>query len=340
MRNQTGAHTLLFDNVFIKAGYAICGMKESQGRLGKRFDFIMQDDKFGEDTFEKAERKMFESAIDGLLKKADVKYSELQTVIGGDLLNQNVSFNFANRNTVQSVLGLYSACATFAQSLLTGSVLLSGGFRDNCICLAGSHFSTAERQYRYPLELGVLRSPVSQWTTTGVGSTLLTSDPGSKIKIKAATIGKVIDYGVVDANNMGGAMAPSAVDTLIQHFKDSGTRPNDYDLIATGDLGKLGKNIVKDLMEQNGYTLGANYVDCGDLLFEQDQDVYQGASGAACSAIVFNGYILSKLLNGDIKSVLLAGTGALLSPLTTFQGESIPSITHCVAIANTDNKQT
>lgn len=331
-KKQVGAQTLLFENVYIKAGYSLCGLKEDDGSLKGQFDFVMQDDKFGEDTFEKGERKMFEIAIEGVLKKAQFKHADLQTVIGGDLLNQNVSFNFALRNTMQSVLGLYSACATFAESLLLGSVLLSGGFRNNCLCVAGSHFSTAERQYRYPLELGVLRSPVSQWTTTGVGSTVLSSET-QNISIIAATIGKVIDYGIIDANNMGGAMAPSAVDTLLQHFKDTGTRPTDYDLIATGDLGKLGKNIVMELMAQSGYMLGGNYVDCGDMLFEYEQEVFQGGSGAGCSAIVFNSSILNGLYNGKYKKVLLAGTGALLSPLTTFQGESIPSITHCVAIS-------
>ncbi|MEG1706945.1 MAG: stage V sporulation protein AD, partial [Clostridia bacterium] len=229
-------------------------------------------------------------------------------------------------------LGLYNACGTFVESLIIGANLISCGY-ENLLCVAGSHFSTAERQYRYPLELGVLRSPMTQWTATGVGCSVLSNTCVKKCpKLVSATIGRVIDYGIMDVNNMGAAMAPAAQDTLLAFFNDTRTSPRDYDTIYTGDLGKLGSEILNDLMKQEGYDISANHKDCGAQLYYEEQQTYQGGSGAACSAIVFNSSILTELNKGQSKKILLVGTGALMSPTTSFQGESIPAIAHLVEV--------
>ena len=250
------------------------------------------------------------------------------------MLNQIVSMSFAARKTHAGFLGLYNACATFVESLIVGSSMLNSGL-GKVICVAGSHFSTAERQYRYPLELGVLRSPVTQWTATGVGASMLSSTcEHNCVKITKATIGRVVDFGIMDVNNMGAAMAPSACDTICQFLRDTDGDINDYDAIYTGDLGKLGMSILVDLMAQEGYDISAKLVDCGASLFWEEQKTYQGGSGAACTALVFNSKILSKFRRGEYKKILFAGTGALMSPTTSFQGDSIPAITHLVEVCN------
>ncbi|MBR2974892.1 MAG: stage V sporulation protein AD [Clostridia bacterium] len=327
--------TISFDNCYVKDGFTIAGPKESDGCLRGHFDVQLKDDMMGEDTFEHAERKMFETAIEGIAAKSNLCFDEVNLVLGGDLLNQTVSTSFAMRKHPVAFLGLYNACATFVEGLIIGSTMVQS-YLKNVICLAGSHFSTAERQYRYPLELGVLRSPVTQWTATGVGSCMLTNDcTQSNVKIVRATIGRVVDYGIMDVNNMGAAMAPAAKDTLIAHFRATDTHPSDYDLILTGDLGKLGKQILVELMAKEGYDLSNNCADCGASLYFEEQQTYQGGSGAACSALVFSGIVLSNLKKGKIKRMLLVGTGALMSPTTSFQGDSIPAIAHLVEICST-----
>mgnify|MGYP005800855941 FL=1 len=333
MSNTTGRQTMIFNNVYVKNGFSVVGPKEKEGNLGKFFDMCLENDKFGEKSFEKAECKMFKTAIDGVLKKSGTPPSDIDTVLGGDLLNQIVSASFAMREYDSSFLGLYNACGTFAESLLLGSCLIGGEFKHKVVCISGSHFSTAERQYRYPLELGVLRSPVSQWTATGSGATLLTDNPkGAECRITRGTAGRVTDFGIKDVNNMGAAMAPAACDTLMQFFYDTGALPCDYDRIFTGDLGKLGKRLLAELMDGNGMNIDDKLYDCGAMLYKDRQQTYQGGSGAACSAVVFNSYILDALRNGKFKKILLVGTGALLSTLTSFQGESVPSIAHCLEV--------
>lgn len=324
--------TLTFANSHILEGYTVAGPKENDGRYKGFFDLALEDDMFSQDTFERAERKMFEHAIDGAIAKANLTNCDVDAVIAGDLLNQIVSASFAARKQHAGFLGLYNACATFVESLIIGSSMLNNGL-EHIVCTAGSHFSTAERQYRYPLELGVLRSPVTQWTATGVGATVLSSQSDTKVpKITRATIGRVMDYGIMDTNNMGAAMAPSACDTLVTFFKDTQSVPNDYDVIYTGDLGKLGSDILMDLMKQEGYDISSNQHDCGASLYWDEQQTYQGGSGAACTALVFNSVLLSRLRRGEYKKILLAGTGALMSPTTSFQGDSIPAITHLVEV--------
>ena len=324
--------TLEFANSNVLEGYTVAGPKENDGRYSGLFDLALENDMFGQSTFERAERKMFEHAIDGVIAKANLSSNDIDAVMGGDLLNQVVSVSFAARKQHAGYLGLYNACATFVESLIVGSSMLNNGL-ENLVCVAGSHFSTAERQYRYPLELGVLRSPVTQWTATGVGATILSVSNEFEVpRITRATIGRVLDYGILDVNNMGAAMAPSACDTLVTFFKDTGADPRDYDAIFTGDLGKLGLEILLDLTKQQGLDLSANLRDCGGSLYFEEQQTYQGGSGAACSALVFNSYILGKLRRKEYKKVLLAGTGALMSPTTSFQGDSIPAITHLVEV--------
>lgn len=324
--------TLSFSNANILEGYTIAGPKENDGRYKGFFDVALEDDMFGQNTFERAERKMFEHAIDGAIAKSNLTNCDIDAVIGGDLLNQIVSASFAARKQHAGFLGIYNACASFVESLIVGSSMLNNGL-ENVLCAVGSHFSTAERQYRYPLELGVLRSPVTQWTATGVGATVLSSNSEHHVsKVTRATIGRVIDFGVMDTNNMGAAMAPSACDTLVTFFKDTGTKPSDYDVVYTGDLGKLGSEILVDLMHQEGYELEPNLNDCGASLYWDEQQTYQGGSGAACTALVFNAVLLGRLRRGEYKKILLAGTGALMSPTTSFQGDSIPAITHLVEV--------
>lgn len=324
--------TIYFDRVFWQEGFALAGPKELKGKLGDKFDFTLINDKFDQDTFEKAERKMFETALDGLLAKSKKLPIEIDVVLGGDLLNQCVSTSFAMRKSSASFLGLYNACGTYAESMILGAALVDK-FLDNAVCVSGSHFSSAERQYRYPLELGVLRSPMTQWTCTGVGCSLLSREKSENApRIVSATMGRVIDFGIKDVNNMGAAMAPAACDTLMQFFYDTGALPCDYDRIFTGDLGKLGKRLLAELMDGNGMNIDDKLYDCGAMLYKDRQQTYQGGSGAACSAVVFNSYILDALRNGKFKKILLVGTGALLSTLTSFQGESVPSIAHCLEV--------
>lgn len=324
--------TVCFENVQILDGYTVVGPKENKGKFRGCFDLALKDDTFCQSTFEQAERKMFEQALNGVIAKNNLFDNDIDVILGGDLLNQIVSTSFACRGLKCGFFGLYNACATFVESLILAATTLNTSM-ENVICVAGSHFSTAERQYRYPLELGVFRSPVTQWTATGVGAVVLSNKRNcATVRLTRATIGRVVDFGIMDVNNMGAAMAPSACDTLVRFFTDTQSSPTEYDLICTGDLGKLGSEILYELTKQEGYDISSNHMDCGASLFFDQQKTYQGASGAACSAIIFCSYLLSKLKNKTYKRILLAGTGALMSPTTSFQGDSIPAITHLVEI--------
>lgn len=323
-------------DISIVSNVSLVGSKEGQGPLRKYFHYIEQDDKMGEKTFEKGERKMFYKTITSAIKKSGVEKEKIDLYVGGDLMNQLVSSNYTAGELEIPFLGLYSACATMTESLIIASTFLDGGGMKNIVCATGSHFSTAERQYRYPLEFGNQRQSYAQWTVTGIGSTFLSSEKKSRVKIKKYTIGKVTDFGIVDIANMGAAMAPAAMETLCAFFKDTKTNQKDYDLIATGDLGKLGSDILKDLMQEKGYSLETNYVDCGHMIFDIEQDTLQGGSGAGCSASVFNSYIMSKLEDGSFKKVLLISTGALMSVTSNQQGDSIPCIAHLVMVERED----
>ena len=270
--------------------------------------------------------------METLLQKAGKQTRDVDLVFSGDLLNQCISSSFALRNTGLPSFGLYGACSTMAESLLLASMAVSGGFADRAVAMTSSHFASSERQYRYPLGYGGQRTPTAQWTVTGAGCMLLGLRDGGPC-LRCATVGTVVDYGIKDAANMGAAMAPAAYATLRAHFDDLGRSPEDYDCIVTGDLGAVGKAILLDLFRRDGVALDAVYDDCGVMIFDLErQDVHAGGSGCGCGSVVLCGYLLRRLQKGELKHLLFCGTGALLSPLTTQQGESIPGVCHAVAI--------
>ena len=326
-------HTIYFDNrPKIIATATVAGPKETEGIVGKYVDLPLNNDMFNEETYEKAERKMLAYAIEKSIQNANLAKEKVDLLISGDLLNQIISASFAARQFGIPFLGVYSACSTMSEAFALSASMVNAGYADTVVAATGSHFSSAERQYRYPLELGCTRPPQSQWTVTGAGSAVI-SNKGEGVSITAATFGKVVDFGVTDVNNMGAAMAPAAADSLLTHFKDTGLAPEDYDLILTGDLGALGSRILKDLMWEKGVDISANHVDCGEAIYKVIEDEFQGGSGAGCSAVVFNSYIYDKMMRrGEIKKVLFAATGALLSTTSSQQGDSIPCISHAVVL--------
>ena len=274
---------------------------------------------------------MLEHAIMGAADKAGLSTKDIDVLLCGDLLNQIISSSYAARSFDLCYMGVFGACSTMALSLAMGSAFIDAGHFTNIACATSSHFSSAERQFRYPLELGNQRPPTAQWTATAAGCAIISSEGEGPI-ITSATFGKVIDFDICDVNNMGAAMAPAAMSTLLAHFRDTNTTPDDYDLIVTGDLGKLGSEILIDLMEEEGIKLGINYCDCGQMMFKHDQNVFMGGSGCGCSASILNSFILKKIKEGVYNKVLFMATGALLSPTSCQQGESIPGVAHAVVI--------
>ena len=326
--------TIFFKNKpKIVATGTIAGPKECAGVVGKYVDKTLTDDTFGESTYEKAECKMLSYAISKAIENANMEEKEIDLLISGDLLNQIISASFAARDFDFPFLGVYSACSTLSESFALAAAFVNAGYYQKIVAATGSHFSSAERQYRYPLELGNTRPPQAQWTVTGAGGALIANE-GSRVAITSATLGKVVDFGITDVNNMGAAMAPAAADTILNHLRDTGRKADDYDLILTGDLGALGSRIVKDLVWEKGVDMQKNHVDCGEIIYNVLEDEFQGGSGAGCSAVVFNSYIFDKLKRKEINRVLLCATGALLSTVSSGQGESIPCISHAVAIEN------
>lgn len=310
---------------------SIAGTKESEGIIGKYADTLLKDDMFGETTYERAECKMLIHVIDGAIKKGGLKREDVGLLVSGDLLNQIISASFAAREFDIPFLGVYGACSTMAESLFLSAAFLDGGHVPYAVAATGSHFASAERQYRYPLELGCIRPPQAQWTVTGAGAALLARE-GDGIAVTGATLGKVVDFGVTDVNNMGAAMAPAAADTILAHLKEGGKTPEDYDLIVTGDLGALGSRILKDLTREKGIDISSNHVDCGEIVYNVIEDEYQGGSGAGCSALVLCSYLFEKMRMRQLRHVLFVATGALLSTVSSGQGESIPCIAHAVTL--------
>ena len=311
---------------------SVAGKKESEGPIAHCFDMISKDTYFGEKSWEKAECKMQQLALDILMKKAELQNNQIGAILSGDLLNQCIGSAFTVRKTGIPHLGLYGACSTMAESLLIGSMVVGGGFRDNVVAMTSSHFASSERQYRFPLGYGGQRTPTSQWTVTGSGAVLLSKN-GTGPTITACTIGTVTDMGISDANNMGCAMAPAAMETIKNHLNDLSIDPDYYDLIITGDLGQLGKEALQTLALREGVSIGGRLVDCGTEIFELNtQDVHAGGSGCGCSAVTLCSYYLNKIKSGKLKRILFCGTGALLSPTSTQQGLPIPGVCHAVAI--------
>jgi stage V sporulation protein AD len=321
------------------AGFAsVVGKKEGEGPLRESFDLIQQDTTFGEATWEKAESSMQQLALNKALEKAHQPTSTLDLLFAGDLLNQCIATGYSARKAERPFLGLYGACSTIGEGLALAAMSLDGGFGEWTAAVASSHFCSAERQYRTPLEYGGQRTPTAQWTATAAGAAVL-ARLGEGPYITHVTIGKINDRGIKDANNMGAAMAPAAFDTIRTHLSDTGRTPNDYDLILTGDLGMLGRELCKELFQQEaGYTLGDVYNDCGCLLYDVEaQDVHSGASGCGCSASVLCGYVLNGMKAHKWERVLFCPTGALHSPTSLAQGESIPAICHAICISNRIN---
>lgn len=312
---------------------SVAGKKESEGPLKKTFDMTVSDSYFGQKTWEQAEKRMQQIALELLAKKANMGESNFGLIFSGDLLNQCIGSSFTLRNMGIPHIGLYGACSTMAESLLMASMAVGGGFSDKVVAMTSSHFASSERQYRFPLGYGGQRTPTAQWTATGSGAALVCRE-GTGPKITACTIGTVTDYGIKDANNMGAAMAPAALSTIRSHFSDLNVSADDYDLIVTGDLGQLGKEVLLTMAQKEGLEIGGKLTDCGTLLFDvTKQDVHAGGSGCGCSAITLCGYLLDKLQAGKLKRILFCGTGALLSPTSTQQGLPIPGICHAVSIA-------
>ena len=325
---QTAA---LQDPPSVVGSASVVGKKEGEGPLAATFDHISQDDSFGERTWEKAESAMQKLALAAALNKAGLSVSALDYLLAGDLLNQCIGSGFAVRGQDVPFFGLYGACSTMAESLSLAALLLDGGFGVRAAAMTSSHFCSAERQYRTPLEYGGQRTPTAQWTVTGSGCLILARE-GQGPYVTHVTTGKIVDKGIKDAANMGAAMAPAAYSTIAAHFQDTGRKPSDYDLIVTGDLGKLGRDIVADWFHRDGMDL-KNLTDCGTLIYDlEGQDVHCGGSGCGCSAVVLAGFLLDGMKQGRWRRILFCGTGALLSPTSSQQGESIPSICHAVAL--------
>lgn len=323
---------LLPDPPVISCWASVAGKKESEGPLAHTFDILSQDPYFGQKTWEQGEKQMQKQALMKLAEKAEMRPQEFDIVFSGDLLNQCIGSSFTLRNLGIPHLGLYGACSTMAESLLLAAMTVGGGFADKVVAMTSSHFASSERQYRFPLGYGGQRTPTAQWTVTGSGAALVTSF-GKGPRITGCTIGTVRDLGVKDAGNMGAAMAPAAYDTIRAHFEDMGSQPRDFDLIVTGDLGQLGKELLLELAKRDGVSLGGKLADCGTLVFDNTvQDVHSGGSGCGCSAITLCGYLLDKLNTGKLKKILFCGTGALLSPTSTQQGLPIPGVCHAVCI--------
>ena len=329
---RIGNQTLeLEKNCYIIGRGSIVGDKEKHGTYKNFMKNVVSDDKMGEKTFEKGERKMLELINESTIKDAKLKTKDIQLYLGGDLMNQLVSSNYVAEKLQVPFVGIYSACSTITASLGLGASLIDAGGFDNILCSTISHFSSAERLYRYPLEFGNQRQCYSQWTVTAGGGFVL-SEKKSEIKITKVCFGRVQDFGVVDIANMGAAMAPAACDTLCNFFADTSTVPEDYDFIASGDLGKLGSDILRDLMSKRGFELKQNYADLGHTIYSFEEESYQGGSGAGCSASILATYVIDKLLDKTFKKVLIVATGALMSTVTNQQGDSIPSIAHLLEI--------
>jgi len=324
-------NSCLIENVYIASAGLTAGMVEAQGPLGQKFDKTYEDHYCGEDSFEKGERKMLQDALNFCLQKAKKKDKDIDLYIGSDLLNQNVTVSYLMRNIARPAFNVYGACSGFALSNALAALLIEGQCIDNVVTLVSSHNATAERQYRFPVEYGIQKKDTTTFTATGAVATLLTNKP-TNIKVESITLGRIIDYKQNDPNDMGRAMAPAAYDTLMTHFHDLNRGFDDYDQVVTGDLSQYGHELLKEMLAQKKI-YPKNYDDCGCLLYDiHNQDVFQGGSGCACSALVSMSYFYEKLLNKEMKRVLIVSTGALLSPMMTFQKETIPCVAHAISL--------
>lgn len=335
MAKRVGKYTVQMEYMPSILGYAsVCGKKEADGPLGKYFDHTFEDSRLGESSWEKAESRLQTEAVKRAMDKANVTPSDINYIFAGDLLNQCISSTFGLRSLDIPFLGQYGACSTMAQTLAMSAFMVDSGIADKCLAVTSSHFCSAERQFRFPLEYGGQRTPTAQWTVTGSGAAVVGSD-GQGPYIFAVTVGRIVDLGIKDAANMGAAMAPAAAATLSDFFNDTGTFPDDYDLILTGDLGEVGSKLMKELLKKDNINIGENHSDCGLLIYnKEEQDVHAGGSGCGCSATVLCSIILKRMKEGKLKNVLFMATGALMSPTSSQQGETIPSVAHLIHLKN------
>lgn len=332
-----GKQSILFDTpVYVEQYASVVGKKEGQGPLANEFDEIIEDDMIGMNNWEEAEGKLQARAVSRLLEKSQISKEDIRYMFAGDLLGQLIATSFGLEKFNIPVFGLFGACSTMSEAISLGAMTVSGGFAENVIALASSHFASAEKQFRYPLEYGNQRPLTSTWTVTGCGALIVTSQM-TNIRIKGITTGKIVDYGVKDSMNMGACMAPAAVDLILTNFNDFGVDEKYYDLIITGDLGSVGKTIVIDMLKEKGYDLSTVYTDCGIEIFDpKTQDTNAGGSGCGCSAVTLCSYILDNMNNGKWKRVLFVPTGALLSTVSYNEGKSVPGIAHGVVFETTD----
>ena len=316
----------------ILSSVSVAGKAEKNGPYGLSFDITFDDGLWGEKTYELAERKMLQKAIETVIEKASLKPNDIEFLFGGDLLNQIISSGFAARELGIPFVGLYGACSTMSESLMIGAMTVDGGFAQYAVCATSSHFATAERQFRSPLELGTPKTPTSQNTVSAAGATLLTSLRGNYPAVTHATTGRVVDMGINDVNNMGAAMAPAAAETIINHLDETQRKDDYYDAIVTGDLGTFGSEILMKLTLEAGHDITKIHKDCGAMIYHGDPLAHCGGSGCGCAASMLNGYFLNEMRGGRLNKILFVATGALHSPTSALQGETIPSIAHAVSI--------
>ena len=344
-RKITGKQSIRFgDDVYVVGCAAIAGKMEGEGPLGAYFDVVETDPMFGKNTWEEAESMMLGMAVDVAVHKSGLQKSQIRCLVGGDLLGQLIATSFGIENFDIPLLGVYGACSTMGEALLVASTLVDGGYADYSLAITSSHFAGAEKQFRFPLAYGSQRPLAATWTVTGSGATIIgkKEQPESAftkefspvhICVRGATIGKIVDYGVKDSMNMGACMAPAAADTIRQHLTDFKRQPDYYDRIITGDLGMVGRDILFDLLKENGFDITSNHMDCGIEIYDPEvQDTHSGGSGCGCSAITLNGYIFQKMRKGDWNRVLFVPTGALLSTVSFNEGQSVPGIAHAVVL--------
>lgn len=335
MIKRLGSSTICFSNKPSIVGFSgVVGKKEAQGPLKDDFDKIIYDMHVGQDTWEKAESTLQKEALSIAMQKAKCAASDIDFLFAGDLLNQCISSSYGLKGFSIPYLGQYGACSTMVQGLIMASVMVESGASHISACVTSSHFCSAERQYRFPLDYGGQRPQSSQWTVTGAGCCVVSDEENkSSPQVSKATVGKIVDLGINDQNNMGAAMAPAAADTLLRFFNDTATKPLDYDMIYTGDLGKIGSALLYELLQKEGVDVSKNHKDCGVMIFDcNDADVHAGGSGCGCCGSVLGGHILKNIEEKNLRNVLVMATGALLSPTSVQQNETIPSIAHLVNI--------
>ncbi len=333
MSQIIGTQSIQFDKApYIQSSASIAGSKEGEGPLGKLFDVIGEDDKFGEDTWEEAESTLQKEAVTLALGKAELKKEDIRYIFAGDLLGQNIATTFGIMELSIPLFGLYGACSTAGESLSLAAMAVAAGYGENVLAVTSSHFASAEKQFRFPLEYANQRPLSASWTVTGSGAFVL-GTKRSHVRITGITTGKIVDFGVKDSMNMGAAMAPAACDTIYQNFMDFKRKPEDYDKIITGDLGTVGQEILIDLLKKKGFDISTVHMDCGIEIFDSEkQNTNAGGSGCGCSAVTLSALVLPKLEKGTYKRVLFVPTGALLSTVSFNEGQSVPGIAHGVIL--------